>query len=266
MMQASSQVTRSHGAVQFPGAVRGFSLIEIAVLLFIIVLLLGSILVPLTTQVEQRQISDTQKTLDEIREALIGFAIANGYLPCPADTNGNGTANPDSPGVCANAEGVIPWVTLNVPQGDSWGNRFRYRISPEFTNTPATSGTCLTNDRRLGLCDIGNITINTRDSTTKATPILVSNAVAVIISHGKNGYGATSTEGTARAPVPASNVDETTNADPPGTAFVSRTATSASSGCSDTSAGQSFCEFDDIVTWVSRYTLFNRMVAAGRLP
>ena len=53
------------------GAEHGFSLIEVAVVLFIIVLLLGSILVPLTTQVEQKQISDTQKTLDEIRERQV---------------------------------------------------------------------------------------------------------------------------------------------------------------------------------------------------
>ena len=49
---------------------RGFTLIELAVALFIIALLLGSILVPLATQVEQRQISETQKTMEEIRDAL----------------------------------------------------------------------------------------------------------------------------------------------------------------------------------------------------
>lgn len=74
------------------GASRGFTLIEVAVVLFIVTILLGSILIPLATQVEQRQISDTQKTLEEIREALIGFAVVNGYLPCP-DTDNDGTEN-----------------------------------------------------------------------------------------------------------------------------------------------------------------------------
>ena len=65
----------------------GFTLVELAISIFIIALLLGSILVPLATQVEQRQISETQKTIEEIKEALIGFALANSYLPCP-DSNG----------------------------------------------------------------------------------------------------------------------------------------------------------------------------------
>lgn len=249
---------------QAPSSARGFTLIEMAVALFIIALLLGSILTPLATQVEQRQISDTQKAMDDIKEALAGFAVANAYLPCP-DTTGDGVADPAAPGVCANAEGFIPWVTLNVAQGDAWGNRFRYRVAPEFTNTPV-SGTCVLADGHLGLCDTGNINVNTRDPSTKATQALATNAVAIIISHGKNGYGATSTTGTARPLVPASNVDETSNADPPGTTFISRTPSRFQTVCSDTVAGQPFCEFDDIVASLSAYTIFNRLIAAGKLP
>jgi len=33
-----------------------------------------------------------------------------------------------------------------------------------------------------------------------------------------------------------------------------------------TEAGTTVGEFDDIVTWLSRYVLFNRMVTAGKLP
>jgi len=249
----------------------GFTLIEMAVGIFIITLLLGSILVPLTTQVEQRQISDTQKTMEEIREAFTGFAAANGYLPCP-DTSGDGlsdpaasTTAPAAPAVCNNYEGWVPWVTLNVGRGDAWDNRFRYRVAPDFTNTTAT-GACVSGDVRIGLCDTGNITVNTRNAA-KAFQALATAAVAVIISHGRNGYGATSTSGIARAAVPASNVDETTNAAPPGTTFVSRPRTGASTTCDDTAdVTIPMCEFDDIVTWVSGFTVFNRMVAAGKLP
>lgn len=243
----------------------GFSLIEIAVVLFIIVLLLGSILVPLQTQVEQSQISTTEKALDEIKQALIGFALTNSYLPCP-DTTGDGVSDPNMGGTCSNSVGFIPWVTLNVSRGDVWGNRFRYRVTPDFTNTPLSAGACLTGDGRLGLCDNGNITINTRDPSTKTIQALATNVVAVIISHGKNGYGATSIEGVARSsPIGA---DETTNA-ASGTTFISRTfvgPTTSTSACSDTTTGSPYCEFDDILTWISRYTLFNRMVVLGKLP
>lgn len=255
----------------------GFTLIEMAVAVFILALLLGSILVPLATQVEQRQIADTQKTMEEIKEALLGFAVANNYLPCP-DTDGDGISNPAAappafpavPVTCTSAVGWLPWVTLNVAQGDAWGNRFRYRITtPEFTNTPVAVS-CVAGDGRIGLCDTGNITVNTRIVTTapaKVVQALATSAVAVIISQGRNGYGATSTDNIARNAVPAANVDETTNANSAGTTFWSRSPIGATGNCSDTAnPAIPFCEFDDIVTWVSAFTIFNRMVAAGKLP
>jgi type II secretory pathway pseudopilin PulG len=250
---------------------RGFTLIELAVGIFIIVLILGSILVPLNTQVEQRQVSDTQRTMEEIKEALLGFAIANGYLPCP-DTDGDGVSNPAGAPpaypaavtACTNGEGWVPWVTLNVAQGDAWSNRFRYRVTtPEFTNT-AVTGSCAASDGRIGLCDTGNINVNTRNSV-KGQMSLAVNVIAVILSHGRNGYGATSTDGIARQPAPVANTDETTNTN--GTLnYVSRTQVGVSAGCSDTTGTTPLCEFDDIVTWLSAYTLFNRMIAAGKLP
>ena len=245
------------------GGEAGFTLIELAVSLFIVALLLGAILVPLATQVERRQIGETQKTLEETKDALMGFAISNGYLPCP-DTTGDGIADPAAPGVCPNAEGFLPWVTLNVGQSDAWGNRLRYRVSPEFTNTP--SSPCTIADGRIGLCKTGNITVNTRD-TAKNSIILSSNVAAVILSHGRNGYGATSTDGVAQLAPPGTNVDETLNANPPGTVFLSRTATLLSNACSDgPSSLPPHCEFDDVVVWLSGNILFNRMVAAGKLP
>src|SRR5258708_3115136 len=119
----------------------GFTLIEIAVAIFVIALLLGSILMPLGTQVEQRQISDVKKTLEEIKEGLLGFSTANGYLPCPDKTSasGAGTANDGAEdvtaatGVCVVNEGNVPWLTLGVANySDPWGNRFRYRVSSNF--------------------------------------------------------------------------------------------------------------------------------------
>lgn len=245
----------------------GFTLIELAVVLFILTLLLSSLLVPLATQVDQRNISDTQKAMDEIKEALIGYAVANRSLPCP-DTNGDGIADPATPpnvpAGCPNNEGFLPWVTLNVAQADAWGIRFLYRVSPEFTGTPVTP--CAAGDGRLGLCDVGNITINTRDAATKATQTMASNVAAVILSYGKNGRGGTSTSGIVQA-APVAGTDEATNANPAGTTvFISRTLTTAQIPCSDTVAGQPFCEFDDIIIWVSPSVLMNRLVAAGQLP
>ena len=60
----------------------GFTLIEMAMVLMIVALLLGGLLPTISSQAEQRHENDTRKQLDEIQQALIGFAIINGRLPC----------------------------------------------------------------------------------------------------------------------------------------------------------------------------------------
>lgn len=231
----------------------GFTLIEIAVAAFVIALLLGSLLVPLTTQVEQRQVSDTEKALQEIRDALVGFAVSNGYLPCPdknAGVAGNGTANDGiedvtAGGTCvATSEGNVPWGTLGVGSNDVWGNRFRYQVTAAFAaRSPAAS---------FSLTSAGSITVC---SSTGCATRYTSDAVAVIVSLGKNGYGAinAASGNTNLAPTSADEIENQTGP----SQFMSRTHTPATAA-----AG----EFDDIVTWLSKHTLFNRMVAAGKLP
>jgi prepilin-type N-terminal cleavage/methylation domain-containing protein len=258
-------------------ASRGFTLLEVAVVVLVITLLLGSLLVPLTSQVDQRKTSDTQKSLDEAREALIGFAMSNGRLPCP-DTNGDGledartVADAASDG-CASGVyvGWLPWGTLGVAQTDAWGNRFKYRVTNEFTRRtgdPTAVAPCAPtgadpNSCTLELTDSGNIQVNV---STKSGVSMATNVPAVVISFGKNGYGATSGDGTAQPAPPAGNLDEIANATATTTTFLSRSMSAPSSTCSDSAVGQPFCEFDDLVVWVPTGILFNRMVAAGKLP
>ncbi|MGH8649967.1 MAG: type II secretion system protein [Burkholderiales bacterium] len=237
---------------------RGFTLVEIAIAIFIITLLLGSILVPLTTQVEQRQVSEMQKMLEDIKAALMGFAVANGYLPCPDKTTagGAGIANDGiedvNAGVCvAASDGNVPWVTLGVGASDVWGNRFRYQVTPGFSQrAPAAGGS-------FNLSTAANINVCTTSTcAARLTAVSPDGAVAIIISLGKNGLGAINAiTGTAN-PAPPVSSDEGQNTDTD-TNFVSRTITPE---------GAAVGEFDDIVTWLGKYTLFQRMVAAGKLP
>src|SRR5256885_1341589 len=95
-----------------PQAVSGFTLVEIAIVIFILTLLLGTFLVPLSAQVNQRAQSDVRKQMADIHDALLGFVAARGYLPCP-DTDNDGIE--DAPGGnCAASEGNLPWVTLGI--------------------------------------------------------------------------------------------------------------------------------------------------------
>src|SRR4051812_18080730 len=117
----------------------GFTLIEIAISMFIITLLASVLLTPITTQITQSRIAQAKSDLDQINEALIGFALAQPKpsLPCP-DTTGDGAAD-----ACPNSNtnettgGNIPWVTLNVPSTDPWGQRYQYRVNNAFTNSVA---------------------------------------------------------------------------------------------------------------------------------
>lgn len=239
---------------------RGFSLIEMAFVLVIVTLLLGGLLVPFATQVEQRRITETQKGMEEIKEALIGFAVVNGRLPCPDTTVAGAGANDglEDPagGPCAVPEGNLPWATLGVTNSDAWGNHFRYRVTAAFaTNVgftlgpPASAGT-------LEVCSSANCPAGT---------VIANQVPAVVISHGRNGYGAinvnrpagdTTTNPCIGAPA-ACSPDETENLSNTDNEFVLRTITPA---------GTPATEFDDLVTWISPNILFNRMVAAGRLP
>jgi len=228
---------------------RGFSLIEMTVVLVVISLLVGSILVPLATQVEERQVSDAEKTLEEIRDALVGFVTVNGYLPCP-DTGTNGTENISS-GACTSPTsgikcGRLPHGNLGLGTSDVWGNRFTYCVNELFARrSPSTPFTLSTAGNDVYIC-----------TTQACTTTISTTAVFAVVSHGKNGYGATNFN-TGTQKTLATAADEQENYDNNDRNIVYRTRTEIG-----TTAG----EFDDIVVWVSRYTLFNRMVVAGKLP
>lgn len=244
----------------------GFTLVEMAIVLVIIGLLLAGMLMPLSAQVEQRKISETQKALDEINQALIGFAVAYGRLPCPAPaTTATGAAGagleptPIIAGGCANPAGVLPWATLGVNETDSWGRRYTYRVTTEFARTAtgqtAFGGGCipLTNPlyAAFALCSQGDMTIK----STAAGSTVSDKIPAIVISHGRNGNGAYTSLGAQLAT--DADADELDNQLTTGgtstasTTFISKTPTPT---------------FDDLTTWVSPNTLMNRMVAAGRLP
>ena len=219
-----------------------------AVVLVIVGLMIGGLLTPLSMQLEQRRIGDTQKAMDEAREALTGFAMRNGYLPCPAVSASNGLED-RSGANCAKRQGLLPWATLGIAKLDAWGRIYRYSVSPSFSNSQTM----------FDLRTRRDITIGTRDAHGNLVAATYVNDIpAVIVSHGKNGYGGVSDLGVRTATASTTNIDERTNAAPAGIAFVARAAT----GNTAAPGG----EFDDLVVWISPNILFNRMVSAGALP
>ena len=244
----------------------GFTLIEIAIVLFIVTLLMGGLLPTLSGQIEQRRNSDTGKQLNEIKDALIGYAVMNGRLPCPAAPNTSGVESPVGGGACTNFyNGFVPAATLGLAGTDSagyvvdsWGNRIRYAVTSWNSSSPAFSDVFTTANgmstvgitslapTSLAVCS-SSAGISSSSCGSGAWLTSSTNGVpAVIFSTGKNGAQGSTGIGS----------DEMANLDANPT-FVSHlpTAKGAANGY-----------FDDIVIWISPNVLINRMVAAGKLP
>lgn len=232
----------------------GFSLVEMAIVLLIVAVLLGGLLPTLSGQVEQQRRSDTRKYMNEVQDALLGYAVANGRLPCP-DTTNDGVEDVAAAAItnnvpltgqstkiypCGASVGSIPYNTIGISSKDSYNGTLIYAVTPAFGERDEIysalngSGALLYNNY-FNLGSTGTMRVCATSSCT--APYLTSNAPAVIVSRGAN--GANTTPGDE-----AENNDNDTD-------FVSHDATPA---------------FDDLVVWLSPNTLFNRMVAASKLP
>lgn len=228
----------------------GFTLVEIAIVLVVVGLLIGGLITPLSTQLEQRRTADTQRAMKDARDALVGFAVRNGYLPCPAISAANGLE--DRAGERCTGErrtGFLPWATLGMTKLDSWGHIFLYSVTPDFADSALP----------FRLSTPRDITVATRDAAGNLVAATAPNDIpAVIVSSGKNGYGGFSDLGVRAADAGAGNADEKVNMLPGGTAYIAR-------GASDNAALPGGA-YDDLVVWLSPNILFNRMIAAQRLP
>ena len=249
---------------------KGFTLVEMAVVVVVMALILGSILVPLSTQVEQRQVVDTQRLLEDIKEALIGYALAQAspHLPCP-DLTANAppyTGNDGiedrnlATGLCVSVEGNVPWATLGFGAVDPWGNRYRYRVTQPFAQRAPAAPFALSTQGDILVCPASTLCLPGQALTV--VPPSDNSPVALILSHGPNGWGAVNAATSALNVKPASGTalgnDESANINGDAT-FVSRPRINDDGSNPST-------EFDDIVTWLSPHTLKHRLVAAGKLP
>lgn len=211
-----------------------------------------------SAQMERIATSDTQRRLDESRDALLGFAAANGRLPCPAVAGATGVEAPLGGGACSdNWDGFLPAITLGIgPTNengyalDGWGNPIRYAVTKAVASQVSTAnqikaawnaGSALAADLRVCSTAAG-MGGSGASATCASGSELANNAIAVIYSRGRNGA------------TPPSSADEIANGDAD-RLFVSHTPTPAGAN-----------EFDDQVIWISPNILYNRLIAAGRLP
>lgn len=217
----------------------GFTLVELAITLLIVTILSAMLLVPLSSREEIRARHATEVLLDEIREALIGYAIIHGRLPCPTrepDTTAAGYGLED--GSCnQSSEGYLPWRELGLPQTDAWGvprqaggdpwlGYWRYRVEPNFANPSApliSATTALSAD------------IDVQDVVTGQRMVADKTLVAIVYSTGPN-----------------------RTADDENASF-------EVGGNPRYAYGGPTPSFDDMVAWISHPLLLARLAAAGAL-
>ena len=272
---------------------RGFTLTELAVVLTIVALLLGGALYTLSAQTEARNLGETERRLENARELLLGFAVANGRLPCPASlAAGTGDEAPSTGGPCTTAyAGYLPARAIGFSPMDAagygldvWNNRIRYAVSvnsnvagnPDnvFTTAPMSpatgikynfnpsSGTNLA-PQDLLVCtayDVGTGSTSATAPTcgTAASAVAATNTntvVAVIWSQGRN-FSTASFTGVSGQ----SGTDE---------AFNNKTTTNSNHGVFVHHPPRPFAEanaYDDQMVWIPAGMLYGRMIAAGAVP
>lgn len=261
---------------------KGFSLIELSIVLVVVGLLIGSMVNGFTVYTQNRRIQEAQRDLRNIHDALIGFAIQNGRLPCPdadgINVPGFGTENRQGPNnECTApvggpagalvATGFLPFVDLGISGvvEDPWGFPYAYAVvrsfaddvdgtpdSPQcpaaFPDTPGVS---------FETCALGQMVIHDRgglapgNCNLPACLVVAQNIVAVFYSYGEVAFGAFSVheqENIAAAfggPL----------SDPDNLVYVSRQY-----------GREGPNRFDDQIMWIPSSILVNRMIQAGRLP
>ena len=243
-----------HGVAQ-----SGFSLVELAIVLIVVALLGSGAIFGLSSQHQQMQFQESARQIDVAHEAIVGFAMSAGRLPCPADpatpsTNGAGkeeitclpaNCNPKSTGcecTCKYEHGVVPWQTLALIETDPWGNRLTYFAGREFSNPLSYDEEKKGIKARFALETVGRANIQNGDGQAVANEV-----PAVIVSHGPRAQGAYTDSGQK---ISGATGDELLNASGTQT-FISRTPTET---------------FDDHVTWIVPTVLKSRLVAVGKLP
>jgi prepilin-type N-terminal cleavage/methylation domain-containing protein len=233
----------------------GFSLVEMAVVLVIIGLLMSGLMVPLSSQLEYQKIEITQQRLEDIKEALLGFGAAQGYLPCPTADDKTGQADPSR---CIE-EGFLPWATLGLDEArkDGWGRYFRYRVDENFGGDVDIDFTNVTTENNLIVTNkmISGKTLEPVELTCRGADNS-SQVIAIVFSYGKDNQ--------------ANNINDPSNVSDAAISYKCNDSTQPDF----TYAQDSYINapeapnehFDDILTWLPKSIFVSRLALAGQWP
>lgn len=240
---------------------RGFTLVEMAIVLFLIGITMSMGLKMVTATLDNGAYSETKSKQERIKMALIGYLRTNGNLPCPDSSSNISTGLASSAVPCTasatdpaanNGYGVVPWLTLGLSRDtvqDGWGNYFTYRVANGVSSKNWTLKTGFDINELTSPHDA--LTIQEPDATGTLVDT-TKQAVVVILSHGKNGFGAKTVKVPSRMAITGAGTGETTNATTGSSTFVRRPV--AADGA-----------YDDVVAYMTPQDLLQPLVTEGTL-
>ena len=193
-------------------SIRGFTLVELTVVVVIVAMLLSLGLGALNAQLLSANFAQTKSRQTLIKDALTAYLGANKRLPCPdVPNNTNGGADTSqvtgledraggvATGACTGSIGIVPYATLGLGREialDGWGSFMSYSLPSGSTPCPG-SGIDWSLTACFGTAKASPYSLF--DGTT-ATPVLAaSNVIAFVISHGPNGLAAWAQQGSRNA-------------------------------------------------------------------
>ncbi len=201
---------------------RGFSLIELSIVILIVSILITGSLGISKTAINNSKIKVTKERMDAVYQAFANFLATNRRLPCPAVMiTAKGAAGYGSEaataGTCTNtfvssvnapnlSYGMVPIAALGLDQDmaeDGFGTKFTYVVDKRFTkqssNIFAADGFEITKGIPSE-ADNSSTDLSGIDVVGPALAPLLSNknGVLLLLSHGANKFNGFNATGTAQ--------------------------------------------------------------------
>ena len=185
------------------GTSNGFSLVELAIVLFIMGLVLQSSIEPLGMRLEHKRRSQATEQLRQVQQHLRAYWVSYGHLPCPVTSGSNAALVVDSNQLCLSGVGGVPAGELSIVGAvsaagellDPWGGALKYTVSLsdvnaiDSANTPdwLTPGE-ISNVRFTELIADLAVCRESLPGSCASSNDLAADVVAIVVSNGSDNF------------------------------------------------------------------------------